>query len=213
MGDVPHEGERDVADPAHGRPVEGDQPADVAVEIHDHDPAWATQFADVGRALRDALGDRAVRIDHIGSTSVPGLAAKPIIDVQISVEAFEPFDLLREPIEEQGLRWKRENPDRNKRFFQGRFRGPVTRGAPDVNLHVRWSGTFSEQANLLFRDYLRTHDEARDRYAAFKRQLAARRWETVNHYAAAKTEVIWPITYDAYSWEQTTGWRAGPSDA
>lgn len=186
---------------------------DVAVEIHDHDPRWAAQFADIGAALRGALGARARRIDHIGSTSVPGLAAKAIIDVQISVDDFDPFDELRDPIEELGLVWKPDNPDRNKRFFRGRFRGPVTNGAPDVNLHVRWAGSFSEQANLLFRDYLRTHDAARDRYAAFKRELATRRWETVNHYADAKTDVIWPITYEAYDWEQTTGWRVGRSDA
>ena len=183
--------------------------ADVAIVITDHDVRWAAQFVDVGRALRAVLGDRALRIDHIGSTSVPGLAAKPIVDVQVSVESFDPFDALRESIEDLGLHWMDDNPDRNKRFFRGRFRGPVSSGSPDVNLHVRWSGSFSEQANLLFRDYLRTHDDARDRYAAFKRELATRRWETVNHYAAAKTDVIWPITYDAYDWEQTTGWRAG----
>ncbi len=185
----------------------------VAVEIHDHDPRWAAQFAPVGAALRATLGERARRIDHIGSTSVLGLAAKPIIDVQVSVDDFDPFDALCQPIEDLGLRWKDDNPDRNKLFFRGRFRDPVAGDRPRVNLHVRWCGSFSEQANLLFRDYLRTHDDARDRYAAFKRELATRRWETVNHYADAKTDVIWPITYEAYRWEQSTGWRAGPSDA
>lgn len=179
--------------------------------IHDPDPRWPAQFVIVGTRLRSVLGDRARRIDHIGSTSVPGLAAKPIIDVQVSVDDFEPFDALRDAIESTGLVWKADNPDRNKRFFR-RLPGDASDGAPATNLHVRWFGSFSEQANLLFRDYLRTHDEARDRYAAYKRELATRRWPTVNHYADAKTEVIWPITYEAYDWEQSTGWRVGPSD-
>jgi GrpB-like predicted nucleotidyltransferase (UPF0157 family) len=72
------------------------------VEIHDYQDAWVREFRDLGDALRQALGGTAVRIDHIGSTSIPGLAAKPIIDVQVSVIALEPMDLYLGRIESLG---------------------------------------------------------------------------------------------------------------
>ena len=72
--------------------------------IVDHDPAWRDAFRRLGTALRDAAGDTARRIDHIGSTSIPGLGAKPIVDIQISVPALEPMS-YREPIESLGFVW------------------------------------------------------------------------------------------------------------
>jgi GrpB-like predicted nucleotidyltransferase (UPF0157 family) len=69
------------------------------IEIVAYDPAWPGRFAGLGRELRDGLGDVALRIDHIGSTSVPGLAAKPIIDIQVSVAAFDPLEAFRTPLE------------------------------------------------------------------------------------------------------------------
>ncbi|MEO3875732.1 GrpB family protein [Nonomuraea sp. B12E4] len=84
------------------------------VEIVDHDPAWQERFAALGTALRGALGDVALRIDHIGSTSVPGLAAKPVIDLQISVRSLEPTAAYQAPLEQLGLVYRANNPERTK---------------------------------------------------------------------------------------------------
>jgi GrpB-like predicted nucleotidyltransferase (UPF0157 family) len=72
------------------------------IEIVPYDPAWPELFAQLGRELRGGLGEVALRIDHIGSTSVPGLAAKPVIDVQVSVAAFEPLEAFKGPLERLG---------------------------------------------------------------------------------------------------------------
>ena len=185
----------------------------MLIVVADPDPRWADQFAAIGRMLRCELGGRARRIDHIGSTSVPGLAAKPIIDVQISVDSFEPFVELRAGVEAAGFAWRADNPDVNKRFFSGDLCSDVDGITPRSNVHVRWAGSFSEQCQLVFRDYLRGHPDACDRYGARKRELVRRPWDNVNDYAAAKTDVVWAITYEAYQWEQATGYRPGPSDA
>jgi GrpB-like predicted nucleotidyltransferase (UPF0157 family) len=99
--------------------------------------------------LHDALGPVALRIDHIGSTSVPGLAAKPVIDIQISVADFEPLDAYRLPLERLGYIFRSDNPERTKRYFR------ETLGQRRVHIHVRRAGSFSEQFALLFREYVR----------------------------------------------------------
>ena len=92
------------------------------VEIVLYDPAWPEQFAELGRELRAGLGDIALRIDHVGSTAVPGLAAKPIIDVQVSVAAFEPLAAFKQPLERLGYVFRADNPERIKRYFRGTTR-------------------------------------------------------------------------------------------
>jgi GrpB-like predicted nucleotidyltransferase (UPF0157 family) len=95
----------------------------------------------------------ALRIDHIGSTAVPGLAAKPIVDIQISVPAFEPLDAFRVPLVQLGYVFRADNQERTKRYF----REPP--GDRRTHIHVRRAGSFSEQLALLFRDFMRTHPE------------------------------------------------------
>jgi GrpB-like predicted nucleotidyltransferase (UPF0157 family) len=90
-----------------------------------------------------------VRIDHIGSTAVPGLAAKPVIDIQISVASFDPLEAFRAPLEALGYAYRADNTERTKRYF----REPA--GSSRTHIHVRRAGSFSEQFALLFRDYLR----------------------------------------------------------
>ena len=85
-----------------------------------YDPEWPKRFAGLGSQLRDALGAVALRIDHIGSTAVPGLDAKPVIDIQISVASFEPLDTYRLPLERAGYVFRAENPDLTKRYFRER---------------------------------------------------------------------------------------------
>jgi len=87
----------------------------MKIEIVEYDPDWPRLFRGRGEQLRRALGEVALRIDHIGSTSIPGLAAKPIMDIQISVAAFEPLDAFRQPLEPLGYIFRADNAERTKR--------------------------------------------------------------------------------------------------
>lgn len=177
------------------------------VEIQPYDPAWPLLFGALGRQLRAALGVTAIRIDHIGSTAVPGLAAKPIVDVQISVAALEPVDAYRAPLEGLRFVFRAENPERTKRYFR---EAPGTRR---THIHVRRAGSWAEQFALLFRDYLRVHPEDRDRYAEVKRRLAREHSADRHAYTEAKSAFIWEILARADRWSQDVGWQPGPSDA
>ena len=185
----------------------GDGQVSRVIRIVDHDPRWAGRFTDLGRRLRGALGDVALRIDHIGSTAVPGLAAKPVIDVQISVAALEPLDPFRFPLLGLGFVHRADNPELTKRYF----REPP--GAPRTHVHVRRAGTFSEQFPLLFRDFLRVHPAEAAEYAVVKRRLAAEHRQDGQAYTDAKAEHCWRIIHRADDWAQATGWLPGPSDA
>jgi len=177
------------------------------IVIVDYHPDWPGRFRALGAQLRGALGPVALRIDHIGSTAVPGLAAKPIIDVQVSVASFEPLDAIRAPLEALGWVYRGDNPDLAKRYFR---EAPGTRR---THLHVRLLGSWAEQHALLFRDYLRAHPDNAARYAAVKRALA-RRYRADRHaYTEGKGEIIWEITARAHAWHMAMGWVAGPSDA
>jgi GrpB-like predicted nucleotidyltransferase (UPF0157 family) len=180
----------------------------VAILISEYDPAWPERFRAYAAALRGELGERAARIDHIGSTSVPGLAAKDVIDVQVSVADLHPFEPLRDALLRLGYEWMPENDDRRKRFF--RLVSPE--GVRLANLHVRRLGEFSEQAALLFRDYLRATPDARRRYEGTKRVLAGRAWPTVDDYAEAKGDLVWSLIREADRWAWGAAWSAGPSD-
>jgi len=177
------------------------------IHIAPYDPSWPGAFRDIARDLRRLFGDRALRIDHIGSTSVHGLAAKPIIDIQASVATLSSDEPWRSALVAAGWEWNSENRERTKRFFVS------TRRDPTAQLHVREVGSLTEQLALVFRDYLRENRGAAGRYEAFKRDLATRIWRDGNEYAEAKTEIVWPLLLEAYRWSMHTGWRAGPSDA
>jgi GrpB-like predicted nucleotidyltransferase (UPF0157 family) len=177
------------------------------VEVVPYDPAWPARFAELGRELRAGLGAVALRIDHIGSTSVPGLAAKPIIDIQISVADFEPLAAYRLPLEQLGYVYRADNPERTKRYF----REPS--GRRRTHVHVRRAGSFSEQWALLFRDYLRAHAEVAAEYAAVKQRLALQFRDDRRAYVDAKGPLLWEIIRKADEWAQAQGWLPGPSDA
>jgi GrpB-like predicted nucleotidyltransferase (UPF0157 family) len=177
------------------------------IHIVDYDPDWLRRFAVLGGRLRSALGGVALRIDHIGSTSVSGLAAKPVIDVQVSVARLEPVDPFRVPLESLGYVYRANNPERTKRYF----REPP--GEPRTHIHVRRAGSFSEQFPLLFRDYLRVDRDIAAEYAAVKRRLAAQFPHDGVAYTNAKASFCWEIIHRADDWAQQTGWEPGPSDA
>jgi GrpB-like predicted nucleotidyltransferase (UPF0157 family) len=182
-------------------------PADEPVVIVPYDPLWPARFTRLGTALREALGQTALRIDHIGSTAVAGLAAKPVIDIQISVASLEPLESYRAPLEALGYRFHPDNPDLTKRFF----REPV--GERRTHVHVRTIGCWSEQLALLFRDYLRAHPLDAERYAELKYRLAAAYGDDRHGYTEAKGPLIWQIVASAHVWSMKTGWRPGPSSA
>ena len=178
------------------------------VIIVPYDPEWPKMFARLGSSVRNALGDIALRIDHIGSTAVPGLAAKPIIDIQISVASLEPVEVYRIPLESIGFVWRADNPELTKRYFREKP------GERRIHIHVRRAGSFSEQFPLLFRDYMRTHDEDAQRYAELKYGLAEEYGENRHGYVEAKGPFIWEIMRKAdVEWAQSIGWEPGPSDA
>lgn len=172
-----------------------------------YDPTWPQQFGALAHPLRAALGATAVRIDHIGSTAVTGLDAKPIIDVQISVRDFMPFEAIQAPLEQLGYRWRADNSDRMKRYFR------ESAGAQRTHIHVRRAGSWSEQFALLFRDYLREHPAVARQYATLKWRLAQQYREQREQYVDAKAPFIWQIMAQADDWAQTCGWQSGPSDA
>jgi len=134
--------------------------AENPIIIVPYDARWREEFRGRGASLRSALGAVALRIDHVGSTAVPGLDAKPVIDIQVSVAALEPVERFRRPLETLGFEFLAENPDRTKRFFRRPFENPRT------HVHVRPAGSFDEQLNLLLRDFLRAHSDAAAEYAA-----------------------------------------------
>jgi GrpB-like predicted nucleotidyltransferase (UPF0157 family) len=177
------------------------------IHVVPYDRRWPDRFAELGSRLREALGEVALRIDHIGSTAVAGLAAKPVIDIQVSVAALAPVGPFREPLERLGYVYRADNTERTKRYF----REPP--GTPRTHVHVRRAGSFSEQFPLLLRDYLRTHPDDADAYAQLKRRLA----EQYGHDRGAYTDAKGPFTWEAIQrgddWAQRTGWEPGPSDA
>ena len=119
------------------------------------DRLWRTQFLEIGGRIRGAMGEIALRIDHIGSTSIPSRMAKPVIDIQISVRDLAPLNEIRNPPESLGYRWRPDNQDATKRYF----REPKV--YPESTFTSENSEVGSQQLSLLFRDYLRTHPRPR----------------------------------------------------
>ena len=177
------------------------------VHISPYSARWAQWFTEEAALLRTVLGDQALRIDHIGSTSIPGLSAKPVLDIQVSFASIEPVTAYLGDLEQLGYRWIRENPEKTKRFFL------KISDAGRVHLHGRNIGTWHQQFPLLFRDYLRQHPDACSIYASEKRRLAAAYQNNRLAYMEAKNQIFWHIQYLADRWASETGWETGPSDA
>jgi len=153
------------------------------VQLSEYDPGWPALFEREATRIREALGDQVRRLEHVGSTSVPGLAAKPIIDVVLAVPDSTAEDDHVPPMEAAGYVLRIREPDWNEhRLFK------VT--DPASNIHAFTEGTPEIDRMLAFRDWLRSHDEDRILYERTKRELAAREWKYVQHYADAKTEVV-----------------------
>jgi GrpB-like predicted nucleotidyltransferase (UPF0157 family) len=174
-----------------------------AIVIVDHDPSWARRFEELREPLVAALAGVAVRVDHIGSTAVPGLAAKPIVDLQIAVAEPEREELFVPPLVRLGYELRVREPEHRM------LRTP----ARDVHAHVWRAGGEDERRHLLLRDWLRRMPADRDRYAEVKRALARQEWEDMNDYADAKSGVIEEILGRAQEWANATGWSFPPRTA
>lgn len=158
-------------------------PHNAPVTLAEYDPAWPALFERERRRIVDALGATALRVEHTGSTSVPGLAAKPIIDITLVVPDSGDETSYLPPLEAAGYVLRIREPHWHEHRV---FKGPDT----DVNLHVFSAGSVEVERMVGFRDWLRAHDEDRDLYERTKRDLAARTWRHIQHYADAKTSVV-----------------------
>jgi GrpB-like predicted nucleotidyltransferase (UPF0157 family) len=166
-----------------------------AIEIVDADPAWPRLFAREASRICEALGERVLLLEHVGSTAVPGLAAKPRIDILLVVADSADEPAYVPALEGAGYMLRIREPD----WYQHRvFKGPDT----DVNLHVFPSGCPEVDRMLLFRDWLRGHEADRHRYERTKRELARQEWKYTQNYADAKSEVIEEIIARAWRGER-----------
>ena len=161
-------------------------PHNAPVTLAKYDPGWPRLFAREARRIRSALGGTALRIEHVGSTSVPGLAAKPIIDIMLAVPDSADEQTYVPALQATGYVLRIREPD----WFEHRlFKGPDT----NINLHVFTVGAAEIDRMLLFRDRLRADDADRDAYLQVKRDLARRTWRHVQHYADSKTAIVQQI--------------------
>lgn len=158
------------------------------VRLVEYDPRWPAVFAEEAVSLHAALGGLPHRLEHTGSTSVPGLVAKPIVDMLLVVPDSADEESYLPALEPLGYRVAIREPDWHEhRVLRGER---PAEGVDGVNLHVLSAGSPEIQRILAFRDRLRAHDEERDRYADAKRGLARRRWKYTQNYADAKSEVV-----------------------
>jgi GrpB-like predicted nucleotidyltransferase (UPF0157 family) len=161
------------------------------IVIVDYDPQWPEMFRREEERINAALGNRVLRLEHTGSTSVPGLAAKPIIDMLLVVANSANESEYLPALEGSGYVLRIREPD----WYEHRmFKGPDT----NINLHVLSSGCLEIDRILIFRDWLRSHDADRDLYAHSKIALAQKDWKYVQDYADAKTAVIEEIIARAF---------------
>ncbi len=163
--------------------IGGSRPLNGKVILVPYDPSWPSLYDVEEKRLRGVLGSQALLIEHTGSTSVPGLCAKPIIDMLLVVLDSADEGTYLPHMEAAGYILRVREPDWHEHRM---FKGP---GA-DINLHVFSAGNIEIDRILRFRDWLRNHADDRELYAVAKRKLAEREWQFVQDYADAKSEVV-----------------------
>ena len=168
------------------------------IYVASYDPAWPEHFADWQQRIFFAVST-AVRIDHVGSTAVPGLAAKPIVDVQVSVPDVADEAPYLQELGSLGLYLRIREPGH-------RYLRPPPGEPRAVHVHVCEAGSRWEREHLLFRDYLRAESAVRDAYTALKLDLAARYRHDRLAYSEAKTGFILDALDHAQVWAERTGW-------
>lgn len=179
--------------------TEGSGRPAVPLVVMDYDPTWPQTYARWRQRIDTALGPAALGIEHVGSTSVPGLAAKPIVDIQVSVADLTDEPRYADRLEGVGLVLR--SRDELHRYFR-----PPAGQPRAVHVHVCAAGSKWERDHLLFRDYLRSDPAAGRRYADAKR-ANVRRWSDDSWaYTEAKTSVVLDILVQAADWARATGW-------
>lgn len=182
------------------------------VIISAYDTRWTTEYARIARRIRESVGSAATRIDHIGSTAVPGLAAKDVIDLQITVVNLEGVGGVTGPLWNAGFRQGRE-------FLYDEFRTMAAtdpqlqklymrepEGERRVHIHIRELGRFNQRYALLFRDYLRASEEVRVEYEVVKRRAAQIFPESIDGYLFLKDPVFHIIYEAARLWAKAVEW-------
>jgi GrpB-like predicted nucleotidyltransferase (UPF0157 family) len=181
------------------------------IVIHTYRPEWPAEFAALRSALAAVLGPLALRIDHIGSTSVPGLGAKDIIDIQVTAAALAPEIVAR--LTAAGYRYgarsshdhvplgEDETPGLWAKLF---FTEPE--GVRRANVHVRIAGNPNQRYALLFRDYLRAHPNSARTVELIKREIAKRHADDMDAYYDIKDPVYDLIWDAAQDWARQSGW-------
>jgi len=188
------------------------------IEVVVYDERWPQEFRRVGVPLRQAMGELALRVDHVGSTSVPGLVAKDVIDVQVTVArldvgaivaALAPLGYtLLEKFNRDHVPpgWENRAEEWSKLLFE------PPKGQRRTNLHVRQAGRANQRYALLFRDYLRADVAAAGAYGQIKKVLARLHPDNVEAYYDVKDPVCDIVMVGAERWAGATGYVPGPWD-
>ncbi len=191
----------------------------MAIELVSWRTEWARDFEALRVRLGDGFGELAVAIDHIGSTSVPGLAAKDVIDVQVIVRSLAPTDPIAAACAKADMDelfsdwddhippgWHGDQAAWNKMFTRPRD------GDRRANIHIRVAGSPNERYALLFRDFLRADDRLRDAWGTFKRAVAAHA-DDIDAYLDVKDPATDVVMVSAERWAADTGWHVTRDDA
>ena len=182
------------------------------IVITEYRDSWPDEFRQIARRIRSVAGAAALRIDHIGSTAVPGLAAKDVVDLQVTVADLEDAGAVTTPLRAAGYR-------RGDEFVYDEFRGKAAtdpelrklymrepEGERRAHIHIRELGRFNQRYALLFRDYLRASPAVRGEYEVLKRRAAQLFPDSIDGYLFLKDPVFHIIYEAAELWAQVVGW-------
>jgi GrpB-like predicted nucleotidyltransferase (UPF0157 family) len=161
------------------------------VQLRPYDPHWVVEFEKEKQKLLDVFGDKIIGIEHVGSTAVPGLPAKPLIDMIAAIHSFVELEDFIEPLEKLGYEYMPERMFKDRKFFP---KGPRSNRKYHLNLVLENSPEQWLQP-LLFRDYLRNHEDARNEYAQLKTSLAAKHSDNREAYTKSKSDFIQRIIF------------------
>ena len=190
--------------------IEFEKSRPIVIDVYQ--PRWVDEFGQIGSALRRVLGDTAVRIDHIGSTSIPDLPAKDIIDVQVTVADLDDATIVQKLSAagfqgREGLRRDdfigfadQQSPQLQKRYFRER------EGERRTHIHIREYGRFNQRYPLLFRDFLRADAITRDGYGLIKQRLSQIFPESIDGYLYIKDPLMDMISHAAELWAENSNW-------
>jgi GrpB-like predicted nucleotidyltransferase (UPF0157 family) len=181
----------------------------MSVVVIPHDPRWARIFEEEAPAVAAGLGPQLVQIHHVGSTSIPGIYAKPVVDMLAEVRSIEDVDPRNEAMASLGYEAKGEYGIEGRRYF----RKSTPEGVRAFHLHVFQESSPHSQRMLAFRDYLRAHSDAASSYSDLKRRLVSRPIDS-DAYVSGKDALVKALEQDALTWAKRcspTGASPGPS--